>query len=300
MSEFNISKLRRLDGSLLLILHELIDCRNAKQVADRLSLSQSAISHALTRLRALFDDPLFIRKPHGLEPTTRALAMQSQLKEFLSNAEKLLNVQTDFIPASSRRLFSVAAPEYFTSLVASALVNHWKKVAPSMSVYYSQMPSTESIEDIRRGRLDLAIGRPEESLPSGLVQEVLYKDVYCVVARKKHPRIQRKMSNQQYQNESHVLASARSEVTTSESNIYPRMPSGIVVQNWMTAMSIVAESDCLATCHRKMAERFSGALGLQVLDPPFEPDVFTVSVVRRQSPDDGVRWLLGQIADVVS
>ncbi|MFM8355316.1 MAG: LysR family transcriptional regulator [Gammaproteobacteria bacterium] len=73
MTDFSINKIRRLDGSLLLVLHELLRCRNGTLAADRLSLSPSAVSHGLTRLRELFGDPLFVRKPHGLEPTQRAL-----------------------------------------------------------------------------------------------------------------------------------------------------------------------------------------------------------------------------------
>jgi hypothetical protein len=72
MSDFNLNQIRRLDGGLLLVFRELLRTRRASAVAQRLGLSPSAISHALNRLRDLFGDPLFIRRPHGFEPTRRA------------------------------------------------------------------------------------------------------------------------------------------------------------------------------------------------------------------------------------
>jgi DNA-binding transcriptional LysR family regulator len=72
MSDFDLNQIRRLDGGLLLVFRELLRTRRAGAVAERLGLSPSAISHALNRLRDLFDDPLFIRRPHGFEPTRRA------------------------------------------------------------------------------------------------------------------------------------------------------------------------------------------------------------------------------------
>ncbi|MBS0410897.1 MAG: LysR family transcriptional regulator, partial [Proteobacteria bacterium] len=75
MAEFDLNKIRRLDGTLLLVMRELLRRRQAQAAAARLGLSASAVSHALGRLRDLFEDPLFIRRPHGLEPTRRALEL---------------------------------------------------------------------------------------------------------------------------------------------------------------------------------------------------------------------------------
>ena len=60
----------------------------------------------------------------------------------------------------------------------------------------------------------------------------------------------------------------------------------------------MAETDLLATCHRRIAERYARLLGLRVFEPPFEPYVFTVSAVHRQNPDPGVRWLLQEVSEV--
>ncbi len=83
MADFDQLKIRRLDGGLLLIFRELLVHKRASEVSRRLGLSQSAISHALTRLRDLFGDPLFIRKSHGFEPTRRAQELRPRIEALL-------------------------------------------------------------------------------------------------------------------------------------------------------------------------------------------------------------------------
>lgn len=83
MGDIDNNDIRRLDGGLLLIFRELLLQRRATSVAEKLGLSQSAISHALKRLRDIFNDPLFIRRPHGLEPTKRAIELGPQVETLI-------------------------------------------------------------------------------------------------------------------------------------------------------------------------------------------------------------------------
>ncbi len=295
-----MEKIKKLDGSLLLIFRELVEVRNAKEVAARLGLSPSAISHSLSRLRDLFDDPLFVRQSHGLEPTVHALALQSQVKALLAQAEQLLDVPRSFDPAAAKRVFTIAAPEYMTAQIAAPLIKRWKRHAPSLFVYYKHLASSDTITDIRRGEIDIGIGRFEDDLPTGLVCEPLYKDSFCVVARRNHPRIKGTLSQAQYEAEGHALAASFSEVTLKESTSIPKMPSGAVVGSWTTALLIAAETDSLVTCHRRLAERLAKVLRLQVLDLPYRPYSFTVSVVRREDQDAGVGWVLDELRELVA
>src|SRR6476660_1611955 len=112
MSDFDLNQVRRLDGGLLLVFRELLRTRRASTAAERLGLSPSAISHALTRLRDLFDDPLFIRRPHGFEPTRRAEALGPQVDALLELTHQTLSRNAAFEPATSTRDFRFAAPEF--------------------------------------------------------------------------------------------------------------------------------------------------------------------------------------------
>ena len=83
MSDINQLDIRRIDGGLLLVFRELCRRRRTTAVAAHLGLSQSAVSHALGRLRDLFGDPLFLRRPHGLEPTPRALELAPRIEALI-------------------------------------------------------------------------------------------------------------------------------------------------------------------------------------------------------------------------
>ena len=299
MSEFDIAKIRELDGGLLLIFKELVETGNARETAGRLGLSPSAISHSLRRLRELFDDPLFTRKPHGLEPTFRARELHHGVKALLTQAEQLLDVSRSFDPATAQRVFVLAAPEYVTAQVAAPLVQRWKRRAPSVSLFYRPVPPEEAIRELRRGEVDIAVGRFDDALPSGLAREQIYQDVFCVAARRRHPRINGALSLEQYEAERHVLAASFSEITRAESGSIPKMPSGVGVENWTMALTIASETDSLATCHRRLAQRLAGVLRLQVLDLPYRPDRFEVSAVRREEDDPGVAWLRAELAEVL-
>src|SRR5215831_1482734 len=105
MTPRNISQT---DLNLLIALNVLLDERNVTRAADRLGLTQSAASRVLGRLRATFDDPLFVRTSRGLTPTKRALDMVGPLQEYLSSLEKLLVEGVEFDPTAARRRFRIA------------------------------------------------------------------------------------------------------------------------------------------------------------------------------------------------
>lgn len=295
MSDMNITKIRKLDGGLLLVFKELVECQNATAAAKKLSLSPSAISHAISRMRTLFNDPLFIRKPHGLMPTARAWELLVEVNKILGLAETLLDSHSDFDPSSNSRLFTIAAPEYVTALIGASLVNSWASIAPSASVHYKHLSPDEAVQGVQRGEIDLAVGRFDISLPHSLEQTALYNDSFCVAARKTHPRIRRRITAKQYEKENHVFASALSEVTPSEVKTAPQVVSRTVIGQWLTALIIASETDSLATCHRRLAEQHAKLLGLQILNPPFQPYVFEVIAIHREHPQPAVAWLLNQI-----
>ena len=111
MSEFDNDDIRRMDGGLLLIFRELLTRGRASEAARRLGLSPSAVSHALTRLRDVFRDPLFIRRPHGLQPTQRALELGPRVEALIDLVRATISPAGRFDPAGSRRVFNLAAPE---------------------------------------------------------------------------------------------------------------------------------------------------------------------------------------------
>ena len=296
MSDIDLNKLRRLDGGLLLVFRELLRERRASRVAEKLGLSQPAISHSLTRLRDLFDDPLFVRRPHGFEPTRRALELGPQIEALISLAGAALNPDAAFDPARSQRLFRIIAPEFVTALIGGELIRRLRESAPGVAFGVAQLGEEDAFRALRRGEADFAIGRFGAPRPGYLV-EPLFEDAFCVAARRGHPAIQGTISEPQWRETGHVFAWNPSETaeTVVKPAPEPSMTHFASVPGWLTALMLVAATDAIATCPRRLAERHADMLGLQVIDLPFPPDTISVSVMRRVgAADPGVEWFLDQ------
>ncbi|MFL5298061.1 MAG: LysR family transcriptional regulator [Phenylobacterium sp.] len=296
MSDFDLTQIRRLDGGLLLVFRELLRTRRAGAVAERLGLSPSAISHALNRLRDLFDDPLFIRRPHGFEPTRRAEELGPQVEALLELTGRTLTRDAGFDPAGSTRSFRFAAPEFVTALVGAALIGRLKTTAPAVSFGIGFFGEEDAFRALRKGEIDFAIGRFGAARP-GFTVEPLFEDHYCVAAHKDHPQLKGAIDEAQWRDLGHIYAWSASEVggDTSEAPTVKHLAS---VPGWLTALTMAASTDGLVTCPRRLAERHAEKLGLQVLDLPFPPNRISVSVMRRAGGrDGGVDWFLECVRD---
>jgi DNA-binding transcriptional LysR family regulator len=298
MSDIDANNIRRLDGGLLLVFRGLLRRRRTTAVARELGLSQSAVSHALTRLRDLFDDPLFVRRPHGLEPTRRALELGPRIDTLLDQIGAAMRRTDAFDPARSERRFVLSAPEFIAALIGADLVNTFRKEAPKAQFGLNFLSPAQALEGLRRGEIDVALGR-FGPLPQEFITETVYRDRYCVAARRGHPLLKGRITSAQYRTIGHVFAHLESEAG-SETADTPQIAFTAAVPGWLTVLTIVASSDAIATCPRKLAERQAKLLGLQVIKPPFEPLTIEVAAVRRAgSRDAGIDWLLDQIRKVV-
>lgn len=298
MSDIDANNIRRMDGGLLLVFRGLLRRRRTTAVAEELGLSQSAVSHALARLRDLFGDPLFLRRPHGLEPTRRALELGPRIDALLDRIGETFARPDSFDPARSERRFAISAPEFITALIGADLVGTFRRSAPNARFNITFLGPQPSLESLRRGQIDVALGR-FGALPREFASEPIYKDHYCVAARRRHPQIKGRISEAQYNAIGHVFAYSESEAGEHNAAT-PDIAYTAAVPGWLTVLTIVATSDAIATCPRKLAERQAKLLGLQVIKTPFEPFGIEVSAVRRAgSADAGVDWLLGRIRDAI-
>ncbi len=300
MDDIDENNIRRMDGGLLLVFRGLMRRRRATLVANDLGLSQSAISHALARLRDVFGDPLFIRRSHGLEPTRRARELSPRIDTLIDMLGATLEREGKFDPAKSERRFVLSAPEFVTALIGADLVTRFRKLAPRASFVVTFLAPNRALEALRRGEVDVALGR-FGTLPQGFSAETMYEDCYCVAARKGHPMLKGRITDAQYHSIGHVYAHSESESADEErGTITGDVAYTAVVPRWLTVLMIVASSDAIATCPRRLAERQAKLLGLQVTKPPFVPDKITVSAVRRPGrADPGVDWLLEQVRGAV-
>jgi DNA-binding transcriptional LysR family regulator len=301
MSDIDTLNIRRLDGNLLLVFRELSRTRRTTEAARRLGLTQSTISHALARLRDLFDDPLFVRRPHGLEPTRRALELAPRIDALIDMAGAVIGRNGGFDPARSERRFRIAASEFVTALIGAPLVKTFAREAPRASFSVEFLLGRSTLDVLRRGEIDLVLGQ-FLTLPAGFESEVLYEDRYCVVARKRHPRLRGTIDPATYASLPNIFVGPSGETGITDATLPdPRVVSTVaLVPRWLTALTMVAASDAIATCPRRLAERQARLLGLQIIDARFAGPRFAVSAVRRAGHvDAGLDWLLAAVRAAV-
>lgn len=301
MSDIYRSDIRKLDGQLLLVFRELLRTRRTTEAARRLGVTQSTVSHALARLRDLLADPLFVRRPHGLEPTRRALELAPRIDRLIDMAGALMTGEDGFDPAISERRFRLAAAEFVTALLGGRLVQTFHREAPHASFSLDFLMGVATLEILRRGEIDLALGQ-FLSVPAGLDAEVLYRDRYCIVARRRHPTIKGAIDKRTYARLPNIFVGRSGETGITDATIpSPSIVSTVaLVPRWLTALTMVSTSDAIATCPRRLAERMAAVLGLQIIDADFAGPSFAVSAVRRAGhADPGIDWLLAAVRAAV-
>lgn len=313
MSDFDEDDIRKLDGGLLLVFRELLRRGQAKEVGHKLGLSQSAVSHALARLRDLFRDPLFIRRPHGLEPTKRALELRPKIEALIDLAGATVSKSGGFDPKRTERCFVVAGYDAVTMPIAPALLKAFRRQAPNAVLNFVDLLHWSAVGALRRGEIDLAIG-PAVKLPPGLVATKLFDDDYCIIARRGHPKIKGgRITWAGYRDIGHVFVvpPTRSGETSLDPDevaaIYGTIPSRsenatlAYVPRFSQAMMMVATSDAIADVPRRFVQPFAARLGLQMLDMPFQWKGMQVDVVSRADRSDaGAAWLLEQVMKVAA
>jgi DNA-binding transcriptional LysR family regulator len=303
MSDIDLMKISQLDGSLLLVLRELLRQRRSTMVARRLGLSQSAISHALARLRVLFDDPLFTRRPHGLEPTRRALELAPRIDALLSALHDVLGTVSRFSAATSTRSFRIGAPDHVTTLVAPALVERFGALATQARLEFSQRLGPDALDAVLRDDLDLALGRFGVR-DERLVSEALFDDTYCLIARRDHKQLKRhKLNAARYAQLDHVRVSVSSDFRApslglSDAALHARTIA--TVPRFAIAFEVVARSQAVALAPSRLARRHAAAFNLRLHTLPFALEPIHVVAVRRPQPDAGVAFLLETLKRVVA
>jgi DNA-binding transcriptional LysR family regulator len=152
-----MNDLRRIDLNLLVILDALLSEQHVTRAAERLHLSQPAVSHALARLRDLLGDPLLVRAGAGLVPTSRAMELMAPLTEALAQVQSLL-APNAFDPATTRRTFRLAMSDYGAAIVLPGLIRTLRSEAPGIDLQISHASREGMLDGILNGDIDIAVG----------------------------------------------------------------------------------------------------------------------------------------------
>lgn len=296
MREFSKSELRRLDVTLLLVFVGLLRHRKAVAVADELGLTQSAVSQALRRLRDIFDDDLFLRRPHGLEPTALALGLERPVSTAIEALRGALGRAQSFDPVSETGVLRIAALDAEQAVIMPALARVLGADAPGLRVAVLPLGRLAAIEALTEGRADLALGFIWER-PDSISAEPLYEETYRVAgppaALPEAPRL----SLGQFLARDHILVSPAGDLRGIVDGVLEGMGRNrrvvLAMSAFMPALAAAAETGHLVTLPSRIATAFAPAFGLVTAIPPVRIRPFTISCFwhRRNDRDARLAWV---------
>jgi Transcriptional regulator len=285
--------LRTLDLNLLKTLDALLDERSVTRAAARLSLTQPAVSGMLNRLRDYFDDPLFIRVPHGIVPTTRAEELAAPVKRILADINVLLQ-PVAFDPLTANLTFTIAATDYALRAVVVPFIAALKTQAPGIRVRVVPVTPGSLVSQLEQGNIDVALITPHTT-PDELHSRALYDERYVCMMRADHPNAGEPMTLDRFCALEHVLVSYEGDgfrgVTDSALEKIGRTRHvGLSVSSFLVLPDVLAISDMIAVVPERMAENRSGMF---VCDVPVAVPGFTKSMAwhGRNHRDRAKVWL---------
>lgn len=300
--ELHDVQLGGIDLNALVSLDALLEERSVTRAAARVGLTTSAMSHALRRLRSLFDDPLLVRGKEGMMLTPRAEELAMPLRRGLLDLQRAVRGQVSFDPATARREFQLACTDYVEAVILPRLLGRVAAEAPGVALRVWPIQRTMA-SGLESGSLDVAMGPYLDTAP-GLVQRTLFREDFVCVVRRGHPRVRAALDLDTYCALPHALFSPRGEgrgradaalaALGRERRVVLRVP------HLLTAMLLVARTDVVLTTPRRIVCDFADIWPVRVLEPPLDLSRFDVKMLwhERYQRDPAHAWLRRMIVAV--
>ena len=305
MSELSTSELRRLDLTLLLVFLGLVRHRKALDVAAELGLTQSAISQSLRRLRDIFGDELFLRRPHGMEPTATALALEAPVAAAVDALRGALGAARAFDPATAAGLVRIAALDAEQAVLIPRLAARLRRLAPGLTLSVLPLGRGAAMEALTEGRADLVLGYVWDR-PESVSGAPLYGESFLVAGRPDALPRAPHISLDEYCAADHVLISPGGDlrgVVDGQLEAMGRSRRVVLgLPAFLPALAAVAASGALVTLPARVAQSFAPGFGLVTAETPIPVRTFPVSVFwhRRNDADPRTSWFRQQLAAVSS
>lgn len=297
--------LRDIDLNLLVIFNQLLIDRRVSTTADKLGLSQPAISNSLKRLRTLLKDELFVRTARGMEPTPYALHLIEPIGYALSTLQNALNQRDSFDPATSERTFTLGVTDIGEIYFMPTLMAMLSSEAPNIKISTLRHNTGHLSDDMAAGNVDIAIGLLP-SLTTGFFQRRLFKQRYVCLFRQGHPTARNPISLAQYKSLPHVGVTS---TNTGHGEVDEWMiRKGILrdihlhVPHFVAVGHILQSSDLIATVPERFAQKCSGPFQLETSPLPFKLPEIAINLFwhAKYNREPANMWLRQRIIELFS
>lgn len=295
----------RYDLNLLPIFVALMEERSVTRAAERMGMTQPAVSNALSRLRQMLQDQLFVRERYGIQPTPIALELSPLIAEALAQFDDAVLGQQAFDPAHAERLFTIAPNGYVEFVIVPAVLARLEKVAPGIKLRLTPFGNDLAETGVVSGTTALVLGRIVDPPDNLVVQHLMDEGLACAV-RADHPAIGDAMTREQFETMKHVNivppGRMRAGLFQALAQRQLKRDVAISVTNFFAAAEMVAVTDYCATLPSLICRQLMHDPRLKVLPAPVDLGSFPVEMAWhvRYRHDPAHRWLRALIGAVIT
>jgi DNA-binding transcriptional LysR family regulator len=300
--------LSRADLNLLVLFEVVLDERHVGRAAERLSLTPSAVSHGLGRLRRLLNDPLFLRTPKGVVPTARATELAAPIADALARVRSVISTAEPFNPATAARRFTIGAPDGVSAVFLPPLLAELRHTAPSIDVSVRQLVPVQgetsperawrtAFADLEARAMDIAV-IPSEHVPARFHKRGLYDEDFVVVMRAGHPFAD-DPTLERYCEMQHLVVSLTGDPHGFVDEALAKQGNSrrisLTVPNFMFALAAIAETDLISALPRRFVATHAARFGVVAVNAPLHLPRFRLNAVAPKVAmmDIGLAWLSG-------
>lgn len=303
--------LNRFDLNLLIALDALLRERNVTRAAERVCISQPAMSGALQRLREYFEDPLLVRIGRDMELTPRAQSLVKPVREILLLTQSTLESRPTFEPQTAGRAFTLVMSDYCLRVFMSQALRHICAVAPCLQINVESIGGT-TMARLESGEVDLCLIPDHARLwgpadTAGLFRrERLFSDRWACVVDREHPTVRDELTLEQYLELPHAFARFGGATVTIEQLALNRLARDVRVAatapGFVSAALMVPGTTLVATVQERLAKMLETTTPIRLLKPPIDLPVVHESMVwhERSEADPGHQWLRQTLAAIAA
>lgn len=293
----------RIDLNVLRVFLAIWDLRNLTAAADRLGLTQPAVSHALRRLRERFDDPLFVRAANRMLPTETAVRLHGPIDAAFGIINRAMQERVAFDPLTAMRTFRIAMSDVAETYYLPRLMGELTRVAPLVRVDVVPLEIDSVVGGLRAGEVDLAIGYLQQAEDKCVSIPLLDDRLVCMV-RQDHPIGRDNLIDQDFLDLRYIHAgsSAPGHQMLDQWLADSGIKRQIVVRlgHFTVAPDIVRNTDLAVIFPEALAQYFNANNAFRLMPLPFDlpPVAVKVHTHPRFSSDLGIKWLRDLIVQI--
>ncbi|MFG6138051.1 LysR substrate-binding domain-containing protein [Halomonas sp. B23F22_10] len=285
----------KLDLNLLVALDHMLTLKSVSRASERMSLTQSAMSNALTRLRTYFDDPLLVQVGRRMELTPRAQAMQHSVRDILVRIEATVATDLTFDPSQSTRDFRIILSDFTMSTLMPRVLELADRV--SSSIRFQFLPQVESpYQAIEKGDADVLVAPAPLTSPEH-PSEYLFSEEYVCITCASSRHHGEPMTMERYAGARHVKMEPTTGAATFEQQWLEKKgihrDISLTSYTFASLPQLILGSDRIATVHKHMALQYQSLIGVDIHPLPFDMPLLEERIQWHayRDQDPGIRWL---------